>query len=161
MEADLDNELGFKVYSQVALKLQKWDEAIVALTRCLELSPSSENYISQLAQAYLASGKSDKSLPLFEQLIARNGFNAKYRFNAGEAAYQLGQYKKSLQFLTKAQQLGLKTPNLFIRFATCHDKLNNTAKAREALTIAQNLPNVAANVKKQISVQLAKLQLTT
>ncbi|MGE0009202.1 MAG: tetratricopeptide repeat protein [Candidatus Babeliales bacterium] len=157
LEADMDNEAGFKIYAQVAYKLQNWPEAILALSKLCYFCPNSLEYKAQLGQAYLLDKQYDKSLTLFESLAQANPGECKYWFNAGESAYQLEAYEKGVTYLIKAQETGFKGSNLFLRLASCHDALGNKVKAREALLTAQALPDLSAALKKQVAVELAQL----
>lgn len=157
MEADMDIEPGFKVYAQVAVKAEKWDEAVLAISKLCELKPSNIEYNGQLGQALLMDKQYAKSLSVFERLVQVKEDEPKYWFNAGEAAYQLGEYQKGRDYFGKAQALGYKTPNLYVRLASCYSELDQRKEAREALIVAQGLPEVSADLKAQIKQQMTKL----
>ncbi len=157
MEADMDIEPGFKVYAQVAFKAQKWDEAVIAVSKLCELNPSSVEYNGQLGQALLMDKQYAKSLSVFERLVQVKPEEPKYWFNAGEAAYQLEEYQKGRDYFSKAQSLGYKTPNVYVRLASCYSELDQRKEAREALLIAQGLPDVSTDLKAQIKAQMTKL----
>lgn len=157
LDADMDNEAGFKIYAQVAYKVKNWEEATIAFTRLCALCPQITEYKVQLAQTYLMDKQYGKALDMFEALAQNDPGEARYWYNAGEAAYQLEEYQKGVDYLTKAFDKGFAGSQLLLRLASCHDALGNKKGAREALLAAQRMPDLPSQLKNQVSMELAKL----
>lgn len=157
LDADMDNEAGFKVYAQVAFKMQDWKESAIALQRLCQLAPSNLEYKAQLAQVYLMDKQNEKALAGFQALTRLNPNEPRYFFNVGEAAFNLEDIPTAREYYLLAQEKGYNSANLLLRLASCYDAQGDRHATREALLAAQECTDITPELKKHVAFELAHL----
>lgn len=163
MKADLDNEFGFSCYAQVAMKLQRYDEAIVAYQKLKMINPGYQDIDFNIANAYVLAGQLDKAIAIYERLIQSNSRDFRVVYNCGEAYLKLGKLEKALEYFTRVQPYMHMLPRLGLRIAECYDKLGNRDKSQMMLTQVVNdkrLPDKVKKIAQNMLNQMQQLQST-
>ncbi len=83
----------------------KTNEAIVELTRALELAPNSDDAHRRLAGAYMAAGRTDDATAMYQKAIDVNPYYWLNHSALGAAWWRLGDYEKAGQAFEKVIQL--------------------------------------------------------
>lgn len=131
-KADLDTADGFKICTKVALSMKKFDDAILAGKKLLELEPSAENCF-MLATAYQMSNKLEdaKRICLQAAKMKPNDFGLWY--NLGELSIQLSKHEEAVTYFKKANQLNPSQPQAPFKIAYCYVQMQKKEEARNQL----------------------------
>lgn len=131
-KADLDTADGFKICTKVALSVKKFDDAILACNKLLELEQSAEN-LFMLATAYQMSNKIEeaKRVCLQATKFKPNDFGLWY--NLGELSVQLKQYEDAITYFKKANQLNPAQPQPPFKIAYCYVQMQKKDAAKGQL----------------------------
>jgi len=94
--------------------------------------------LTNQGQNAFREGDYDSALQNFEQVIqkseaAGNSADAEVYFKAGMAAWELGQTKKAVRYLEKAEYLEHPSPRLYITLARAAESIDNLSKELDAL----------------------------
>jgi len=156
-KADLDTDIGYATFGRISLGLQKFDEAIWALTKTVELNPSYPEAQFNLANAYFLSGNYERSVLEFEKLNVI--FPQEYRgwYNKGEAHIKLNQTEKALACFEKVRHMESQLPHLAIRLAACYEKTGQIARAKQELLAVSKKENVPENIRLLAQNYLAQM----
>lgn len=155
-KADLDNETGFAAYAQSSLYLKKYDDAIIACKKVLEFNPANTDAHFNLANIYFVTGQFDQAIATYEILIQQHPQDMRFRYNLAEAYFSAGKTTTALAHFDRLKGLPGITPNIFLRIASCHEKLGNPRQAKKTLEdlLKKNMP---PDMKKQLELTLNKL----
>ena len=155
-KADLDNEGGFIGYAQSSLLLKKYDEAIIACRKILELNPNNSEARFNLANAYFVTNQFDHATQVYEEIIRANPRDTRTLYNLAETHFSAGKTQKALECFNRIKNLPGITPNVFTRIATCYEKLGNPMQAKHTLQelLCKNIPPEA---RQSIEDSLHKL----
>ncbi len=157
-QADLDNQLGFGMFAKVSLSLKKYDDAIFAYKKVLELSPNTPDGKFNLANAYFFTKQFDQAATLYEQALQEKPNDIRVVYNLGETYFMLNRIQDALVYFEKTKASGQLIPQLYIRMASCYEKLGKPDKSKESLRelISKNIPPQLKNKAQQLMVQLDK-----
>jgi tetratricopeptide (TPR) repeat protein len=94
--------------------------------------------LTNQGQSAYQKGDYDAALQNFEQVIqkseqAGNDTDAEVYFKAGRAAWELGQTKKAIRYLEKAEYLEYPSPRLYTTLARAARSIDNLSKELDAL----------------------------
>ena len=155
-QADLDTETGFQGYAQCSLFLKKYDEAIFACKKVLECNPNNSESEFNLANAYYMTNQFDQAANIYKQMLLKNPHDPKTQYNLAEAHFSDGKIVEALECFERLKRNNAITPNLFIRIASCYEKLGNPHRAKLALEelLQKKLPSDA---KTTVQAALQKL----
>lgn len=143
-KADLDNEFGFSNYAQVAMNLQRYDEAVCAYQKLKMINPHNQSIDFNLANAYLLANQSEKAIRLYEALMRKNPRDARIVYNCAEAYFKSNNFKKALDYFNKLQRYAYTFPQVKLRIAECYNKLGNielSQKIFRQIADDQRMPN--------------------
>lgn len=145
-QADLDNDLGFNAYGQASVMVKKYDEAIVAYRKALEINPRNGESIFGLGNAYFLSQKFNEAVQVYEQLVKANPKEGRAWYNLAESYFNLKNYAKAM---TCFEQLPLqqRPPQAFIRMAECYKLMGNKPAAQQLVNQLIAMPNCPQQVK--------------
>ncbi len=140
--ADLDNEGGFIGYAQSSLYLKKYDDAIFACQKILEINPHNEEARFNLANCYFMTKQFDNAALIYEQTLKANPQDAKTLYNLAETHFSAGKPREALACFTRIKNIPGISQNVFLRIARCHEKLGNTRLAKNTLDelLQHNIP---------------------
>ena len=133
-EADLDNELGFNSFGKCSMSLEKYDDALFAFNKMLELNPNNLEAIFNMGNAYYMKKEYANALNYYEKLRTHSPNDARLWYNLGEVHFALGNHQKSLDWFQKVAKLPTAPGNAFLRIAACQEHLGNAHQAHELLT---------------------------
>lgn len=158
-KADLDDETGFTTYAQCSLQLKKYDEAIIACKKILELNPNNFDARFNMANCYFMTEQFDQAISMYKDMIHIYPQDMRMRYNLAEAYFSSGKTELALNEFNKLKSQPGITPNLFLRIAACHEKLGNPHQAKRSLEdlLRRDLPQ---DTRKQLEVALHKLVTT-
>jgi len=157
-KADLDTDIGFATFGRVSLAVHKYDDAIFAFTKALELNPVYPEARFSLANAYFLSGKHAESIPVYEIVVAQTPQEYRAWYNKGEAHLKVNQADKALACFEKIRHAQEQLPHLPIRLASCYEKLGKKGQAQqELITLASNMkaPENIRSMAQQYLTQIA------
>jgi len=93
--------------------------------------------LTNQGQSAYQKGNYESALESFEQVIEKgessNGADAEVYFKAGMAAWELGQAKKAIRYLERAEYLEYPSPTLYITLARAAQSIDNLSKELDAL----------------------------
>ncbi len=157
MKADLDNEFGFSCYAQVAMQLQRYDEAIIAYQKVKVLNPAAPDIDFNMANAYVLAEWVDQGIMLYEKLLQSNNRDVRVLYNCAEAYLKIDKVNKALAYFCKAKPYKHLLPQLELRIAQCYSRLGQKEKSRSILDQIINDHESSAGVKKMAQNQLSSI----
>lgn len=153
-QADLDNDLGFNAYGQASVMVKKYDEAIAAYRKAIELNPQNTESMFGLGNAYFLSQKYDQAIKTYEHLLQLNPREGRAWYNLAETYFNNKNYPKALQCYEKLP-LQQRPPHAFIRMAECYKLLGNKQAATQLVTQLTTMPNCPQQIKDAANAVLA------
>jgi tetratricopeptide (TPR) repeat protein len=133
MQADLDNEAGFNMYAQASFELKKFDDAIGAYKKVIEINPNNFPAIFRIGNAYYHADNFAQALVWYHKAEQKKSDDVGVLFNLGETYIKLSQPEKALGYYQKVQHATVKIPHVGLRLAECYRTLGEYAKAHEVL----------------------------
>ena len=158
LEADLDNEPGFKVYANVSLKLKKSKDAVIAYKRLLQFNPHASEYYFGLGNALFLDDQFEESIQCYKKTVQLKPDNIRAWYNLGETYLKIHDPQHALDCFTKTQALNPGFINARVRVATCYDELGQTKKGCMLLEQLLQRKNISANLRQQVQKTLISLQ---
>ena len=108
--------------SIVYVSLGKWEEAIVASKRWVEVDPVNPDKWRHLGSVYLDSGKPEEAIPRYERALELNPNLGRAIHELGISYMRLGQYQKALEFFDRRQG---KSPRLLMNLHSLYYQMGN------------------------------------
>lgn len=155
--ADLDNASGFTVYANIAMNLQKYDDAIFAYSKLLELQPNSLDCALNLANAYFLGNKPQDAIPWFERIVKAAPQEARAWYNMAECYLRLNKPERALECFNKVEQLKYPVANLPLRMAFTYKLMGKLSEAKKILQACITNAAFPENMKKIAVQELAML----
>lgn len=159
-KADFDVDHGFATYAQASFNLKKYDEAIAAYEKTLQLNPQYPGATFNLGNAYFMTQQYEKALAMYKKTLEQDPKSVQAAFNMGETYFTIENYQEALAWFAKLEPMKKQLPQIYIRQAQCHEKLGNTGQAKTLLT---ELINADAKPEDSIAHQAkegARIMLT-
>jgi tetratricopeptide (TPR) repeat protein len=156
-EADLDNEMGFSAFGKCSLQLSKYDDAIFAFNKILEMNPNDPEAPFNLGNTYYMKKEYAKALVFYEKVYATNQNDPRLWYNLGETQFSLGNHRESLKWFEKVGQLPTAPANAYLRIAACYETLEQPKEAYAILTAMRNRP-MEAEALKTVKSLMADLE---
>ncbi len=156
IEADLDNEVGFCAFGKISMVQKKFKDAIMAYERVLGFNPHNEEALFNSANAYFLDKQFEKAAGMYEKLIQQNPHDSRIYYNLAETYYALEKTKVALHYFEKVKSSSQRVmPQLYVRMASCHEKLGEPMRAEQMLVdlLGQDIP---ADVKRNTRALLAQ-----
>jgi tetratricopeptide (TPR) repeat protein len=94
-------QVQFVAYCTEAYASQNWESAMTYCTQAVELAPEVASARIALAGTYMEMEEFERSLELFEAVLATDEWNSDVLANAGYAATQLGETEKARTYYTR------------------------------------------------------------
>jgi len=138
-------------------QLGRWDEAIAALTKALDLDPKAEVALNLRGVAYSRKGQWDKAKADFTAAIELNPNIPIYWSNRGDIFTRLGQWDNAISDLSKSIGLNPGFATAWILRGSAHASVGQWEKASEDLAKAGSLPNALPAAWSNLA--LVRLQL--
>jgi len=157
-KADLDTDVGFATYGRVSLGLKKYEDAIIAFTKILEINPSFPEIKFNLANAYFLAQKYEESIMLYQDLLKSQPGEYRAWYNKGEAHVKLSQFDNALACYEKIRDRQDQLPQLALRLAACYEKVGRLPEAKQELTTLAHNDKVPENVRSLAQGLLHQLQ---
>ena len=161
-KADLDNEVGFGVYANVSMAVKKYDDAIFAFKKLLEINPAPK-YALGLAGAHFQNNNMPEAIALYQKVLQKNPHEIIALHNTGEAYMRSNEPEKALEYYKRAHNINKDLPNSGLRIAQCLMQLGRHQEAQETLEliIAQegmnenykNIARMALNESRLLKIQ--------
>lgn len=146
-QADLDTDLGFSAYGQASVLVKKYDEAIVAYRKALEINPRNNESMFGLGNAYFLSKDYTQAVQVYEQLVRANPKEGRAWYNLGEAYFNLKNYPKAINCF-ECLPLSQRPPYAFIRMAECYKLLGKKPMAEQLVHQLIAMPNCPEQIKQ-------------
>ncbi len=155
-KGDLDNDMGFMALGEVAIKLQKYSEAIKALKQAIALGANNPKVLFNIANAYYMEKQYDTAIQYYKHLQQVVPNNPHYLYNLGEAYFITGNFAAALETFKQAKELPNAVPQTHIRIANCCEKLGDKNTAVQYLTMLKQAESPDW-FKKNIETELERL----
>ena len=120
-------------------KAGRFDEAVAALEKAIELDPFSVESLINLGSLYFDMGNIDKAQAVNEQAVNIHGASAQGHANLGLIWQNKGDAAKALEYYTDAVKHNPKLVTVWINMTSVHLMLRNDDKALEAAREAVKL----------------------
>ncbi len=167
-QGDLDTVEGFHTLGQLSLRLKKhkyavdsFEKMLVSLQRRPHTPDNIEKETSgyfNLANAYFMNKQHKKASALYQTLMRRKPFDARFVHNWGETLFTQGQIQKALTVFKRASSLPTTLPQTHLRIASCLEKLKRVDDAKNYL---ESLLEVKASdqFKQMVKAEMARINL--
>lgn len=156
-KADFDNETGFQLYGQMAMKLNKYSDAAFAYGKLVEIQPTKENFFC-CAHALYLNENFDQSIVAYKKLLAMSPQERNAWYNLGEAYLKANNPQQALNAFQQAKSLGHTLPNLPLRMAYCHKLLNNVSEGEKILRDVIQQPSMPEQFKLVAQNELSQMK---
>jgi tetratricopeptide (TPR) repeat protein len=157
-KADLDTDVGFATWAQLSMQLKKYDDAIFAYKKVLEINPSYPEGAFNLANAYHLAKKFTEALAIYQELAKKNPRDYKVAYNIGESYFMMGRPQEALATFQALRQQQVAFPHLSLRIASCLEKLGQKKQARQELEQCAQGNTTPEEIKKVALGALSKLK---
>lgn len=147
-KADLDTDIGFATFAKVSLGLKKFDEAIFAYKKCLEINPHYPEAKFNLANTYFLAEKYDQAIALYDVITRETPQELRAHYNLGEAYLKINQPEKALTCFKRIEGKKHDVSHLPIRIAACLEKMGKAHEARKYLVDLHNNPSAPQQVRQ-------------
>lgn len=141
-------EFGHRLIGLSYLELKEYDNASRALEKAVELKSTEPSVYLGLAQAYLNLGKADPALSMLEKgksHLTRQKDQFEYHRLRGFALYKKQSFPEAADSLMRAIQFQSGKAQDYLMLGISFFKCGQDAKARQALTTAQQMsPGLAS-----------------
>jgi len=121
---------------EMAVKLEKWEEAEGYLRRAVRYEPQSRFHRERLAKTLLKEGKIDEGIEVFRKRFEDLPSLTWSRINAGYEAAKVKRWKEAVEWLTLPSEEDRVGGRMWMVLAVAHAALGDIDEAAEA--IAQN-----------------------
>ena len=91
----------YRQLSQVRRELKDYDGAIDALKKAIEIDPSDNVSLSNLAITYDMAGKKDEAFKMYEEALSKDPENTDLMFNYGQLHFGNGNFEKAIALFDK------------------------------------------------------------
>lgn len=156
-KADLDNESGFQLYGHMAIKLEKYNDAVFAYSKMVEIQPSKENLFG-LAHACHLNGDCAQSEQIYKKLLQKFPDERNAWYNLGEVYVKINNPEQALYAFKKAKDLKHPIPNLPLRMAYCYKLLNKISDMENLLVQVLQEPSMPEQFKMVARNELAQVK---
>ncbi len=157
-KADLDTDIGFATWAQLAMQVKKYEDAIFAYKKVLEINPQYPEAVFNLANAYHLAKQFPQAIALYEKLAQQNPRDYKIAYNMGESYFMMGKPQEALIAFQALRQHNVSFPHLSLRIASCLEKLGHISQALAELQQCVTSTNINPEIKRLAQNELAKLR---
>lgn len=132
-KADFDVDHGFATYAQASFNLKKYDEAIAAYEKTLQLNPRYPGAAFNLGNIYFLTQHHEKALAMYKKALELDPKSIQALFNMGETYFTMGNCQEALSWFIKLESAKKQLPQVYIRQAQCYEKLGKATQAKRLL----------------------------
>ena len=130
--ADFDNEIGFNAFGMVSVSLGKYDDAVFAYKKSLEINSTSFNTIFCLGNTYFMKKDYAQAQQVYENLLVAYPNEPKVLYNLAETFAKNENFERSLELYREVEKSNAPIQGLPLRMAHCLDR---TGHRQEAVTL--------------------------
>ncbi len=105
-DADKENPEKAWKYASLAMKANRYEEALVPLEFLVNKNPESSSYLNQLASAYQKTEQLDKAMDAYKKLTQLEPDKKEHYLNLGIIAKDKGQFAQARSYYQKASEVG-------------------------------------------------------
>lgn len=156
--ADLDNEFGYRIYAQTALRLEKYDEAIWGFKKTFECAPNDIESVFCIGNCYYLSKRYQESVNFYKQFLAYRPDDLRAWYNLGEAHLMQEDIKAAFDCFKRVEPQSEHMPQVRIRLANCYAKMNQPEVAYKELKDFFGTARTPAHLKIQAKEFMAQLE---
>ncbi|MCL4360817.1 tetratricopeptide repeat protein [Candidatus Dependentiae bacterium] len=156
LEADFDNEQGFLAYGIICKELKKFDDAIIAFRKLLEIKPSDNQSLLQLIDIYNTTEKYDKSLVILNKLAKENPNNHQIMYNMAFVCSKLKEYGKAINLYSQLINIPNCPAIVYINLANCYEEIKEFGKATEILNVCLQKTH-PSDLKQELASSIERL----
>lgn len=160
-KADLDTDVGFATWGQLAMQVKKYDDAIFAYTKLMEINPAYPETTFNLANAYHLAKNYPQAVALYQDLAQKNPHDSRIAYNLGESYFMMGKPHEALTTFQALRQQKTSFPHLALRIANCLEKLGQKQQARTELQLCIDSPEINPEIKKMALSELKKITIAS
>lgn len=155
-QGDLDLPEVFFKLGQMSLRVQKYDEAVMAFERIIERGVEQEQIWFNLANSYFMAGQQEKAKSVFERLVQNNPLDARYAYNLAEVYFTKKDFPAAYEMFRKTTALPQPIPQAFFRAAHCLEQMNKIDDAKSFLNELLSL-NAADDFKTMVNNEIKRM----
>lgn len=136
MQADFDTEFGFAAYAQSSMQLKKYDDALFAYKKLIELSPANTSSVLEYANCCMLAERPQQALPYYQMLLRNSPDNVTYQFLYAEALSKIGDHHQALPMYDKVL---IAQPGFVVAYIKKARTLVQLNRKREGVALLNNL----------------------
>lgn len=159
-ELESDHKWAWNNLGRAYLAQRKFDAAIAAFQKQIEISPYDEYTYNNLGRAYLQTQKYEEAIAAFRKQIEVNPLDRWAHANLGAVFRERRQYAEAAAELEKAVAITPDQPTLHVQLGDAYLQLGQEDKALAAFDKALEFapsPNVWNNIAYQLSLKSVHL----
>lgn len=155
-KADFDNETGYGRFGEVSAHLGKYEDAMWAYQKLIEVLPNSLQARFNLGEVCLLAKKYPQAEAVFKNLLQQSPNNPGLIVRLAEIAFAQGNYVQAAQYFETILQRDRGFAPGYMRLADCYARVGDRARARQVLQgfLALNPPAEHAKTARQALVKL-------
>lgn len=111
--------------------------------------PRSNDYIENLANAYLNSKNYEKGIALLKELLQKKPTDQEVLYNIGDAYYRTGKYDDAISYWDKILEIDKQNARALYMIGLSYQKKGDKAKGQQLCDKAISMDPSLANLKKQ------------
>ncbi len=154
-EGDLDTVSdAFCKLGQAAFKLQKFDEAVKAFGKMVQLDGGTTTAWFNYANALHLNNQHDEATTIYQKLADSDPKDHRYINNLAESYFATKQFDKAAATFERLVNTEHFTAPILFRLSACHENMKRYDKAKELLSgvLGQEMPDDVRNyVKRELS----------
>ena len=138
------NAANWSEIGRQAIDAKRWNEALNAYNKAIELNPNDASAYNNRGLAYDNLDKNDLAIADYEKAIE---LNPKYRDafnNIGNSYGRRGYYKQAILYYDRAIELNQNDADAYYNRGNAYSRLGDSAFANQDLKIAAKLGNIFA-----------------
>jgi tetratricopeptide (TPR) repeat protein len=128
-----------RAMGQFRVARREWQEAIVALERCLELRPDADRERRLLIAVYMSAGELDKALHLLEGILEKDPSDTWANAQKARFLARKGSFQQAEELLNKVIDREPNDPDLYAMRSEVHEVRGDLFKAAADLERARTL----------------------
>lgn len=156
--ADLDNEFGYRIYAQTAMRIQKYDEAIWGFKKTFECNPTDIESVFSIGNCFYLSQRYQESVDIYKQFLAHKPDDLRAWYNLGEAYLMQENIQAAFDCFKQVEPQSELMPQVRIRLANCYAKMKKPEIAYKELKDFFGTPKTPAHLKIQAKEFMAQLE---
>jgi protein O-mannosyl-transferase len=157
VDVDPENYIAYNIKGNYLLKINRRDEAGECFSKALSLCPSMDTPLLNIGWIYLAQGKNEKALAVFNELLKRDSTNALANLNCGTVYGRMNENEKALQYYLRALKKNPRLVPALYNTGLAYAHMNEYVKAipyfQQVLALQPDYPNATTAYRKCLEKQ--------